>query len=349
MLAHYLPFVTAASAALTYKGADWSSVTVEENSGVSYSTSSGTTQSLEKILASAGVNTVRQRIWVNPSDGNYDLDYNLALAKRADAAGLGVYLDLHFSDTWADTGNQAIPSGWPTDLDDLSWQLYNYTNDLSNQFASAGITPKIISIGNEIGNGLLFPTGKYSDSASFENIASLLHSAAWGIKDSDLGSAPQIMIHIANGWDWDTLEWYFSGILGAGELETADFDIIGVSYYPFYNSDATLANLKTSLGNAASKWGKGLVVAETNWPTSCPSPEFAFPSDTTDIPFSAEGQSTWLKDVADVVAGVDNGLGVFYWEPAWLDNAALGSSCEFNTMFSSSGEALSSLSAFSSL
>lgn len=28
-------------------------------------------------------------------------------------------------------------------------QLYNYTNDLSNQFASAGITPKIISIGNE--------------------------------------------------------------------------------------------------------------------------------------------------------------------------------------------------------
>lgn len=28
-------------------------------------------------------------------------------------------------------------------------KLYNYTNDLSNQFASAGITPKIISIGNE--------------------------------------------------------------------------------------------------------------------------------------------------------------------------------------------------------
>lgn len=120
MLAHYLSFITVASAALTYKGADWSSVAVEEDSGVSYSTSSGTTQSLEKILASTGVNTVRQRIWVNPSDGNYDLDYNLALAKRADAAGLGVYLDLHFSDTWADTANQAIPSGWATDLDDLS-------------------------------------------------------------------------------------------------------------------------------------------------------------------------------------------------------------------------------------
>lgn len=120
MLARYLPFITATSAALTYKGVDWSSVAVEEDSGVSYSTADGTGQSLEKILASSGVNTVRQRIWVNPSDGNYDLEYNLALAKRADAAGLGVYLDLHFSDTWADTGNQEIPSGWPTDLDDLT-------------------------------------------------------------------------------------------------------------------------------------------------------------------------------------------------------------------------------------
>lgn len=33
--------------------------------------------------------------------------------------------------------------------DFLADKLYNYTNDLSNQFASAGITPKIISIGNE--------------------------------------------------------------------------------------------------------------------------------------------------------------------------------------------------------
>lgn len=118
-----LPLVsgaTLASAALTYKGVDWSSVTIEENSGVSYSSADGTTGSLESILAASGVTTVRQRIWVNPSDGNYDLDYNLELAKRADAAGLGIYLDLHFSDTWADPTNQAIPSAWPTDVTDLA-------------------------------------------------------------------------------------------------------------------------------------------------------------------------------------------------------------------------------------
>ena len=221
--------------------------------------------------------------------------------------------------------------------------------DVSNSFASAGITPDIISIGNEITDGLLFPTGEYEDSSSFDSIATLLHSAAWGIKDSDLTTQPQIMIHLSDGWNWDTQEWFYEGVLGAGALETTDFDIMGVSYYPFYNDEATLASLKTSLTNMASNWGKGLVVAETDWPTSCPDPAYSFPSDTTSIPFSAAGQSTWLKDVAAIVEAVDNGLGLFYWEPAWIDNAALGSSCESNTMFDSSGQALSSLSTFADL
>jgi arabinogalactan endo-1,4-beta-galactosidase len=70
-----------------------------ENSGKSYKTTSGTSQAFETILKSSGVNTVRQRLWVTPSDGNYNLAYNIKLAQRAKAAGLGVYLDMHFSDT----------------------------------------------------------------------------------------------------------------------------------------------------------------------------------------------------------------------------------------------------------
>lgn len=118
-----LPLLTGASlvsAALTYKGVDWSSVTVEEDAGIAYTDAAGSTAALETILAGAGVTTVRQRVWVNPSDGSYDLDYNLALAKRAKAAGMAVYLDLHLSNTWADATNQAIPIGWPTALDDLT-------------------------------------------------------------------------------------------------------------------------------------------------------------------------------------------------------------------------------------
>lgn len=99
-------FALQAQAALTFKGADWSSVLIEESAGKSYKNTEGTSGSLESILKSAGANTVRQRLWVNPSNGDYDLDYNLKLAKRARAAGLNVYLDLHFSDTWADPSHQ---------------------------------------------------------------------------------------------------------------------------------------------------------------------------------------------------------------------------------------------------
>lgn len=103
LLAFYLLNPTAA---LSIRGADISSLTVEENSGISYKNTNGETQPLEEILSSSGVTSIRQRLWVNPSDGNYDLDYNIALAKRVQAQGMTTYLDLHLSDTWADPSRQ---------------------------------------------------------------------------------------------------------------------------------------------------------------------------------------------------------------------------------------------------
>lgn len=200
MLVHFLAILlglSVANAALTYKGADWSSVLVEERAGVSYKNANGVVQPLEKTFVESGMNTVRQRVWVNPRDGNYNLDYNVELAKRAKAVGLGVYINFHYSDTWADPAHQTIPSGWPTDVDNLSWKLYNYTLDASNRFQDAGVQPTIISIGNEITPGLLWPTGRTNN---WGNIARLLRSAAWGIKDSRLNPKPKIMVHLDNGW-----------------------------------------------------------------------------------------------------------------------------------------------------
>ena len=104
-LLYVLPFLARARASLTFKGVDWSSVAVEEKAGISYKAAGGAASKLENILVSSGVNTVRQRIWVSDKS-TYNLAYNVALAKRANAAGLKVYLDLHFSDTWADPGHQ---------------------------------------------------------------------------------------------------------------------------------------------------------------------------------------------------------------------------------------------------
>jgi arabinogalactan endo-1,4-beta-galactosidase len=90
----------ACSYALTYKGADISSLISLERQGKSFKTSSGSTAPFESILASSGANIARQRVWVNPSDGVYNTDYNIQLAQRVRAVGMSVYLDLHYSDTW---------------------------------------------------------------------------------------------------------------------------------------------------------------------------------------------------------------------------------------------------------
>ncbi|KAJ5514776.1 Glycoside hydrolase superfamily [Penicillium fimorum] len=324
------------AATLTYNGADISSLLVEEDAGISYKNTAGTTEKLEAILSASGVNSVRQRVWVNPSGGSYDLDYNVELAKRVQAQGMGTYLDLHYSDTWADPKTQTTPSGWSTtDIEVLAGQVYDYTLNVCNTFAANNLDVDIVSIGNEIRSGLLWPLGGTS---SYYNIARILHSAAWGVKDSKLSSTPKILIHLDNGWDWSVQSYFYNEVLASGSpLFSTDFDYIGVSFYPFYNAGATIAALKTSLANMHSTYGKETLVVETNWPFACPNPEYAFPSDLKDIPFSVSGQQTFLQRLAEAVEDV-GGLGVYYWEPAWVDNAGLGSSCDDNLLFAWSND-----------
>ncbi|KAF2114381.1 family 53 glycosyl hydrolase [Lophiotrema nucula] len=347
-----LLFATVSLAALPYKGVDWSSLLIEEKAGKTYKNAAGQVQPLETILKIDGVNTVRQRIWVNPSDGNYNLDYNIKLAKRATAAGLKIYLDFHYSDNWADPGKQVTPAAWNSlSTDALIKQVYDYTKNVLDTFQKNSIPLSIVSIGNEITPGLLFPIGQLSGSSGPKNVAALLKSASKAVKESTLSTKPKIMIHLDNGWNWSTQQWWYDTVLGSGGgLSTSDFDIQGVSYYPFYNSAATLSALGTSLSNMAKKYGKEVQVVETNWPTYCPKPAYAFPSDAKSIPFSVDGQTQWMKAVAAKVSAVGSlGTGLFYWEPAWIDNASLGSSCGYNLMVSDSGQDMGSLSVYSSI
>lgn len=217
-----------------------------------------------------------------------------------------------------------------------------------NSFQAAGIPLSLVSIGNEITSGMLFPLGQLSKSGGAYNLARLLHSASAGIKDSQLSTQPKILIHLDNGWNYDTQKYWYDLILAQGPLTKADYDVQAVSYYPFYNADAKLSSLKSSLTQMKARYGKDVQVVETDWPLKCSSPAYKFPSDTTSIPFSAAGQTTWMKNIASIVAAV-GGNGLFYWEPVWLSNAGLGSSCESNVMVDTNGKALSSLAVFGSI
>ncbi|KAH7330156.1 family 53 glycosyl hydrolase [Rhexocercosporidium sp. MPI-PUGE-AT-0058] len=354
LLALALPVVSAASVLsksntqpFFYKGHDLSSLKTLEDGGSIFKDTArrNATRPVEDILGDGGMNTVRLRIWVDPVDGTNGLAYNIALAKRFQRKGYKIYLDFHFSDSWADPQKQPLPAAWPTALQPLSSTLRSYVKDTLLSFQKADINLAIISLGNEIRHGTLWPTG-YVDVdiqpwsatvANFSSLATLYKAARAGVDDAIHAGVkkPEVMIHVDNGWNI-TLQQRWYGALIANGVPTSAFDTIGVSFYPFYGTAATFENLKTSLNTLAKQYRKPLQVVETDYPAICngqwnPIPESSEPG----IEYSVNGQIKWMQRVIEIVKAVPYGLGrgVHYWEPAWLNNTSLGSACNDAILF----------------
>ncbi|KAF9567186.1 endogalactanase [Agrocybe pediades] len=339
-----LPFIFALVPliqALQYHGADFSSLVNVEKAGVSYK-DNGQTTKFETILHNHGVNLARIRVWTSTNDADYSLNYGLALAKRAAAAGMGIFVDLHYSDTWADPGKQATPSGWPNNLSGLNTQIYTYTMSVVQAFNNQGTPVKFIEIGNEINSGILFPTGQIS-SNGYSPLSQLLHSAASAVRTAS--PSTKIMIHLANGWNSAAVSSFYQQIFIPGQLSPSDVDVMAFSFYPFYGTGATLSALKSSMTNIINKYNKDIMIVETDWPASCSGVSMSEPS----VPISAAGQSQWVADIRDTVSSLPggHGLGIVYWEPGWIGNANLGSGCSDNLLVDGSGNTRSSISMFS--
>ncbi|KAJ9621038.1 hypothetical protein H2203_007625 [Taxawa tesnikishii (nom. ined.)] len=335
-----------------YKGFDLSSLGILEQGSppATYKDLANVTRPAEDILGAGGMNVVRLRIWVNPQDfedqtaNQYSLNYTLALAQRFHRKGYRIYLDFHFSDTWADPGKQYTPAAWPTNVPALSKTLRSYVRDTLLAFKAGGVDLSIVSLGNEIRHGILWPYG-YVDVdtmptsariSNFTNLATLWAASRQGLSDAVARGVckPAVMIHIDNGWNKTLqLDW-FGALTGTGKVKTSDWDVFGFSFYPFYGTSATLENLADTLNTLAAKYNKPLHVVETDWPAICNGTGAPELSDTS-IPISAQGQTEWVRDIVSVVKGVPNGLGqgVNYWEPAWLNNTGLGSACQDATLF----------------
>ncbi|KAK7462837.1 hypothetical protein VKT23_007414 [Stygiomarasmius scandens] len=300
--------------ALQFHGADYSSLVNLENSGKRF-TDGGSSSAFDAILAKHGCNLARIRIWTSTDNSQYSLNYGLALAKRAVANHMSILVDLHYSDTWADPGHQAIPRSWPTDLNGLNTQIYTYTNNVVKAFAAQGTPITFIQLGNEINDGMLWPTGQISKNG-YSPLSQLLHSAANGVRDADRNV--KTMVHLANGWDSSGVSGFYNQIFIPGQLATSDVDTLGFSFYPFYDTRATLNSLKSSLNSIVSKLNKDVMVVETDWPTQCSGVQMSEPS----IPISAAGQGTWVSDIRNVLSGLSgsHGLGIVYWEPGWIGN-----------------------------
>lgn len=304
-------------------GVDISSIIqVEENGGVFYD-ELGRERDVFEILKEKGINYVRIRHWNNPKDkngkyfggGNNDLTTNIEIAKRAKRVGMRISLDFHYSDFWADPGKQSIPRAWK-DLseNDLKKALYKYTYDTLKSFEKAGVRPHMVQIGNEINNGFLYPVAPAS--RGFGRIADFITEGINAVHDV----SPDIktVIHLAEGASLQTLTNFFDRMI----QNDVSFDIIGVSYYSFWHG--TLEQFKETLEVLDKRYEQDIAVMEYSYGFTTLSADNAnhiFNEDLASLGGYAatmQGQVSYIRDVNDVVLGLDKGIGSFYWEPAWL-------------------------------
>ena len=282
------------------KGADVGWLSQMEATGYKFYDTDGTQKDCLQLLKDRGMNTVRLRVWVNPSnhktDGHCSKDETVAMAVRAQNLGMRVMIDFHYSDSWADPAKQTKPAAWASHtFTQLLDDVYNHTFDVLTALKTAGVTPEWVQIGNEIPGGMLWPEG--SNSTSFSQLAQLLNKGYDATKAID--TAIKVVVHIDKGNDNARFRWFFDNLTA----NSVRYDVIGMSYYPYWlGSDytATIANLGNNLKDMATRYGKEVMVVEVGG-------DFTLVQNTKDM----------LIAVISAVKSVPNnkGLGVLYWEP----------------------------------
>ena len=95
---------------------------------------------------------------------------------------------------------------------------------------------------------------------------------------------------------------------------------MGLSYYPFWHGD--MDNMKSVMGYIEEYFGKKTFIAETSYCYTLQDGDgFGNRVGKADLvdgyPASIEGQASFIHDLYQNVNSA-GGIGVFYWEGAWL-------------------------------
>ncbi len=343
---------------LAVRGADLSFTLQLERAHVRFRTTHGVPARADRVLAEAGANWERIRVWVNPPSGYSTLSHAIVLARRAKRLGMKVLLDLHYSDFWADPAHQATPAAWAgQDLTQLADTVRRYTKDALETMSEAGVPVQMVQIGNEITAGMLWPLGKIygGPTENWDGFTTLLKAGIAGARQARTrGPRPRIMVHIDRGGDNGGSRYFYDHIVEHG----VRFDLIGQSYYPFWHGP--ISDLQANLVDLAGRYDKGLIVVETAYPwtlTNGDGLENLISSadqlpDGSTWPASPAGQLAYFRALRSVFAEVPGGrgLGFMWWEPEWLPGVGWEPG-EANpndnlTVFDFSGRPLPALAAF---
>jgi arabinogalactan endo-1,4-beta-galactosidase len=297
-----LAFMQSAKAQFV-KGADIGWLSQMEATGYKFYNSAGVQTECMLILKDKEINTIRLRVWVNPSNhktnGHCSKKETVVMAIRAKAMGMRVMIDFHYSDSWADPGKQTKPAAWSTHtFSQLLDDVYNHTFEVLDTLKQCGVTPDWAQIGNEIRGGMLWPDGKTSN---WPNLGKLLNKGYDAAKAVD--SSIQVVIHLEGGNENSKCRSFFDN----AKIQGVRYDVIGLSYYPYWISptgfkdyNLSINDLGNNMNDMASRYGKEVMIVEVGGPDN-------------------QVQNTYDMLVAVIkktmaVPG-NKGMGVIYWEP----------------------------------
>jgi arabinogalactan endo-1,4-beta-galactosidase len=314
---------------------DLSTLPQIEEAKVIFKDSANVEKPLLNILSEAGINNIRLRLWVNPETKHSSFFEVKNLTKRLQQQGFTVMLTLHYSDEWADPGQQKKPTAWANlSFNDLRDSVYEYSKRVATV-----IKPEYIQIGNEINNGFLKPEGDFWERPL--SFVELLEQVNCGVKDAD--TSIKTIVHFA-GFKGNYA--FFS------RADSVNYDIIGLSYYPWWHG-ADTAGFKSEIIQMNRTFNKLIFITETAYPFSIGWNDWTnnIVGENTELikGFEAteKGQAEfikWLVNFSDKQRFI---IGISYWEGAWVtfngEEATNGSPWENCALFNFNNRANNAL------
>lgn len=303
-----------------YVGADLSYVNQMEDCGATYY-DKGKKRDPFTLFAKKGADLVRVRLWHDADWTHYsnlaDVTKTLGRAKKNNMKTL---LDFHYSDTWTDPEKQFIPKAWAhiTDTSELAEALYDYTTATLTALDKENLLPDMVQVGNETNVEILQQEKSIVHGIpNWQRNTQLLNAGIKAVRDySKASNKPiQIILHIAQ--PENALTWFKQ----ASEHGISDYDIIGLSYYPQW-STYKLPDLPDAIKELKNTYHKDVMIVETAYPWTLKNFDKAGnvlgeKAVQPEYPASPKGQLLYLLTLTQLVKA-SGGLGVIYWEPAWV-------------------------------
>lgn len=281
------------------KGADISWATEMESRGYTFRNREGKEMECTALMKELGMNTVRLRVWVNPTAGWCAKEDVLTKARRAQDLGMRIMIDFHYSDWWADPGKQNVPEAWKEfDADRMAQAVESHTSEVLQYLKDAGIDVTWVQVGNEVENGMLWESGRVSGQKA-DTFIKYFNAGARAVKE--IYENAYVILHTSNSWNAGTLTWFYD-LMRTG---CADYDIIGLSLYPSYWENGAYPDWKAKTEKAVNnfkmlheRYSKPVMLVEFGMPNALP-----------------EASRDCLEYILDNTVGYEWFKGVILWEP----------------------------------